>query len=111
MRISPQKQAGPLPNGSEPLRFGSLISICAMFIAGVGLVSLLGWALEMPVLASLGSGMIPVAPSTAVMFVLYAGAIFFRAHLRENRIFYWTGLFINTAGAIIAALLFVLSVS
>jgi PAS domain S-box-containing protein len=80
-----------------------------MFAAGVGLVSLLGWALGLPALASLGSGMIPVAPSTAVMFMLYAVAIFLRSRLPEGRVSYWSGVSINITGALIAALLLVLS--
>jgi PAS domain S-box-containing protein len=98
-----------LPNARGPVRFRLLISICAAFIAGVGLVALLGWVLELPVLASLGSGMVPVAPSTAVLFVLYACAIFLRTHFPKSRVAYWTDVSINVAGALIAALLFVLS--
>jgi PAS domain S-box-containing protein len=104
-----QKQAGPLLNGWGPHRFQLLISVCALFVAGVGFVSLLGWALELPVLASLGSGKIPVAPSTAVMFVLYACAIFLRTHLQDSRVAYWAGVSINAAGALLAAVLLVLS--
>jgi two-component system, cell cycle sensor histidine kinase and response regulator CckA len=107
MNIFSQNQDGPLPNG--PRRFRLLISICAMFVAGVGFVSLLGWVLELPVLESLGSGMIPVAPSTAVMFVLYACAIYLRTHFQKNRVSYWAGVSINTAGALLVALLLVLS--
>jgi PAS domain S-box-containing protein len=80
-----------------------------MMVAIVGFVSLLGWALELPVLASLGSGKIPVAPSTAVMFVMVAGAIFLRILLQKSRASYWAGVSINTAGALIAALLLALS--
>jgi len=110
MDISSKKHAGPLPNDWGPHPFRLLISICAMFVAGVGFVALLGWVLELPVLASLGSGMIPVAPSTAVMFVLYAGAIFLRTHFQKSRVTYWTGLSINSAGSLVALCLFILSV-
>jgi PAS domain S-box-containing protein len=109
MKMSAQKRAGPPPNGLEPLRFRLLVSICVMFVAGVGFVALLGWALKLPVLESLGSGMIPVAPSTAVMFVLYACTIYLRTHLQRSRVSYWAGVSINTAGALPAALLLVLS--
>ncbi|MBI5640265.1 MAG: PAS domain S-box protein [Nitrospirae bacterium] len=99
----------PQSNGRGSFRFQLLISICGVFVAGVGLVALLGWALELPVLSSLGSGRIPVAPSTAGLFVVYAGAIFLRTHFLKNRVSYWTGIAINSAGALLAALLFVLS--
>ena len=110
MNISSPKQApAPLPNGWGPDRFRLLISICAMFVAGVGFVSLLGWLIELPVLASLGSGNIPVAPSTAMLFVLYAGAIFMRARFQKSSISYWAGVSINAAGALTAAVLLSLS--
>ena len=43
------------------------------------------------------------------MFVMYAGAIFLRTHLQKSRVSYWAGVSINAAGALIAAMLFVLS--
>jgi len=109
MRISSQKQAGLQPNGWDTDLFRLMIRICAIFVAGVGFVSLLGWALDLPILATLGSGKIPVAPSTALMFVLYAGAIILRTYLPKGRIATWVGLSMNAAGALIAAILFALS--
>jgi PAS domain S-box-containing protein len=105
-----ESAASGLPrNGRQALRLRLLINICAAFVAGVGLVALLGWVFELPVLASLGSGLIPVAPSTAEMFILYALAVFLRANLPFHRRTYWAGLTINAGGALIAALLFVVS--
>ncbi len=101
--------SGLLPNAPEPPRFRLLISICAAFVAGVGLVALLGWVLGLPVLASLGSGMIPVAPSTAELFVLYAVSLFLRSDQPLPRWKYLAGMSINGAGALIATLLLVLS--
>jgi PAS domain S-box-containing protein len=85
----------------------SLVS--AFLVAGIGMVALLGWILYLPMLASLGSGMIPVAPSTAVMFMLYAEAVFLRTRQPMRPAFYWAGLCIAAAGALAAALLLVLS--
>jgi PAS domain S-box-containing protein len=98
-----------LPVAQKPGRFRLLSRICAVLVAGIGLVAFLGWILEMPVLASLGSGMIPMAPSTAVLFVLYAVAVFLRAYLPLSRGTYWIGLSVNSAGALVALLLFILS--
>jgi PAS domain S-box-containing protein len=86
-----------------------LIGICAALVAGIGAVSLLGWVPGLAFLASLGSGMIPVAPSTAVMFILYAGAIFLRTHLQKSRTAYWSGVSISAIGALLAAALLILS--
>jgi len=102
--------SGPLPNDRGPIRFRLLIDICSAFVAGVGLIALLGWVLGLPALASLGSGMIPVAPSTAVLFMLYAGAISLRTHLPKGPVSYWAGVSINAAGFLVALCLFILSV-
>jgi PAS domain S-box-containing protein len=82
-----------------------------MIVAGVGFVSLFGWLLELPVLASLGPGNIPVAPSTALLFVLYAGAIFLRTRSRKSNASYWAGVSITAAGALIVAVLLSLSLT
>jgi PAS domain S-box-containing protein len=97
------------PNAREPVRFRLLVGICAAFVAAVGIVALLGWVLKLTVLISLGEGMIPVAPSTAVLFVLYAIAVFVRAVLPYDRRACFAGLYINSAGALMAAVLLVLS--
>jgi PAS domain S-box-containing protein len=101
--------SGPPPKAPESLRFRLLISICAAFVAGVGLVALLGWTLGLPVLASLGPSMIPVAPSTAELFVLYAISLFIRSGMPLPRWKYLAGIYINGAGALTALLLLVLS--
>jgi PAS domain S-box-containing protein len=90
-------------------RSWSVSVICVVLTAAIGTVALLGWLLDMPLLSSLGSGMIPVAPSTAVMFILYSAAVFLRMRLPASRPAYWAGLAINTAGAFVAALLLILS--
>lgn len=102
--------SGPLPNALGPIRFRLLSRICAAFVAAVGFAAFFGWMLDMPVLASLGSGMIPVAPSTAALFVLYACAILLRTHLPKGRVSYWAGVSINAAGLLVAVCLFILSV-
>lgn len=96
---------------SESASLGRLlVRICALFTAGIGLIAIIGWWIDQPVLASLGSGRIPVAPSTAAMFVLYALAVYLRASLSINRLTYWTGLSLNVAGSLIALGLFILSI-
>lgn len=103
------KSMSALPVAQEPGRLRPMVSICAVLVAGIGLIALLGWVLGLPFLASLGSDKIPVAPSTAVLFVLYAVAVLLRAQLPARRGTYWIGLSINSAGALAALLLFILS--
>jgi PAS domain S-box-containing protein len=47
-------------------------------VAALGVAILAGWMFERPALARLGSQEVPVAPSTAFLFVLFAGAILLR---------------------------------
>jgi PAS domain S-box-containing protein len=96
-----------MSNGLVPYRARLLIRICALFIAGVGFVSFLGWSLGLPVLASLGSGMVPVAPSTALMFGIYAIVILFSTHRRKNRALNWIGVSIIAAGTLLAVVLLI----
>jgi signal transduction histidine kinase len=86
----------------------AVILVCAAFVVCTGIAALLGWLLDLPFLASLGSGMIPVAPSTALMFVMYGVALFLRS-LPSHRGAYLAGLSIVSAGALVALLLFILS--
>jgi PAS domain S-box-containing protein len=98
------KTSPPLPIIQGPVPFQLLVRICAGFVALAGGIALLGWILGSPFLSSLGSGTIPVAPSTAALFVLYAVALFLRS-FPPQRGAYWTGLAIASAGAMIVLLL------
>ncbi|ADH84994.1 sensor histidine kinase [Desulfurivibrio alkaliphilus] len=46
------------------------VAFCALAVLGLALLALLGWLAELPRLASFGPGMIPMAPSTALFFLL-----------------------------------------
>ena len=98
----------PQPIAGERIPLPLLIRLCAGLVAITGSVALLGWLLGSPFLSSLGSGKIPVAPSTAVFFVLYAATLFLRSRT-PRRWAYWTGLAITSAGAVIALALLLLS--
>jgi PAS domain S-box-containing protein len=79
------------------------------FAAILGFVALAGWILELPVLVSLGQGWIPMAPSTALLFVLCGTAMFFSARVPLSRAAHWTGVSVGAAVAVIGLLLFFLS--
>ncbi len=93
---------------SAPLRFRPVILACAAFTAVVGGVALLGWITGRLEVASLGAGKIPMAPSTALLFVLYAAAIFFRS-FTPRRVAALAGLSVNAAGALVALSLLILA--
>ena len=62
-----------------PVRIGGGIA------AAVGCIALMGWLLAVPRLASLGQGLIPMAPSTAVLFVAYGAVVLFIHRATRNR--------------------------
>ena len=83
--------------------------LCGAIAAGFGFLALLGWALELPFLASFGEDRIPMAPIAAVLFVLYGSAVVQRARLPFSRGARAIVTASTAAGALIAALVLVLS--
>jgi PAS domain S-box-containing protein len=77
--------------------------------AGIGLVALLGWILGIPFFASFGADLIPMAPSTALLFVLFGVVLFFRKRFPQSRGVYVTGIAVGSMGVIMALLLFTFS--
>jgi PAS domain S-box-containing protein len=91
-------------------RFPStLILICGILAAGIGFVALLGWLAGIPILSSLGSGRIPMAPSTALLFLLYGLGVLLLPRPSFGRVAFRTGMVIGGAGAMAALLLLILS--
>ncbi|MFY9328924.1 MAG: PAS domain S-box protein [Georgfuchsia sp.] len=75
----------------------------------LGLIALAGWIFGLPVLASLGRGWIPMAPSTALLSMLFGAAIFSTARTSPSRTAQLVGIVIGSSGALFALLLFILS--
>jgi PAS domain S-box-containing protein len=94
------------PQNSSGLK---TVRLCGTAAAGLGFIALLGWALGLPFLASLGPDKIPMAPSTALLFVLYGVATLLRARLPLGRGAHRVGVAVNSVGALVALLLLILS--
>ncbi|MBI5510882.1 MAG: PAS domain S-box protein [Deltaproteobacteria bacterium] len=77
-------------------------------VAAFGFSALAGWVLDLPQLASLGSGLIPMAPSTASLFVLHGLVLWLRAESPQTRLAAWTAHAAAGLAALVALLLFVL---
>src|ERR1035437_4551568 len=75
----------------------------------LGLIALAGWTLELPVLTSFGPGLIPMAPSSALLTVLCGTAVFLSTRVPPSRAARWTGVAFGAAVALIGLLLFFLS--
>lgn len=52
-----------------------LLTFAALIVSGLGAIALLGWLADLPWLASFGEDKIPMAPSTALFFILYGGSL------------------------------------
>lgn len=79
--------------------------------AVIGCIAMLGWLLALPRLTSLGQGLIPMAPSTAALFIAYGVAILLSRLAIAN---YGVMLFIRSMlaiGSLISVALFFLSIN
>src|ERR1017187_3953363 len=76
----------PIDHGtgrSFTLSVGVLAS--GIVTSALGLLALLGWVLGLPLLATFGVDLMPMAPSTALLFLLYGAAICLRARMPLSR--------------------------
>jgi PAS domain S-box-containing protein len=87
----------------------TLTRICGILATGIGFVALLGWLAGIPTLSSFGPGRIPMAPSTALLFLLYGAGVLLLSRTSHGRVAFRTGMVIGAAGALAALLLFILS--
>jgi PAS domain S-box-containing protein len=83
-----------------------LSEISGILTAGLGLISLLGWIIGFLTLASFGSEFIPMAPSTALLFVLFGTSILLRVHLPSQQIIHRINILCGLICGLIALLLF-----
>ncbi|GEM_PF-1469432 len=93
--------------GLGVLLFYSILAAGIATVA-IGLLALLGWVLGLPWLASFGANLIPMAPRSAVLFVMYGVAICLRARTPVRRRTFWISVAVGCLGALVALLLFVL---
>ncbi|NWJ51362.1 MAG: hypothetical protein HXX14_10890 [Bacteroidetes bacterium] len=56
---------------AEKSSFGAIQVVSGLIIILIGLFALTGWLLHIPVLSSIRSDFIPMAPATAIVFTLY----------------------------------------
>lgn len=87
----------------------SFVLICGISTACFGFVALLGWVADIPVLTTFGAERIPMAPSTALLFLLYGAGTIYVAHSTLSRTASRIVMIIGSAGALVSLLLFLLS--
>ena len=100
----------PLRNHPAPPldRKRLLLRLSSLAVIGAGGVVLLGWIFGFPLFSSLGTDTIPMAPSTALLFLLYGVGILLHASIPHGKKC-WPGAALITLGAAIAMSLLVLS--
>lgn len=96
-----------LPN----VTYGLLVKIGAGTASLIGCIAMAGWLLVMPRLVSLGQGLIPMAPSTAMLFIAYGFVFLPASRVTGEPRFRVISLSIFTAGGCISLALFVLSIN
>ena len=107
--IAPPVHPAPQSIGQPPFLLLYLVRIGGTVAAVIGCIALAGWMLDFPRLASLGQGHIPMAPSTAILFVAYGIAALLARRARCNRRARLLWLAIFALGSVIAGFLFLLS--
>ncbi len=88
-----------------------VIQVCGLLTFFIGVSALLGWILDIPQLASIASGKIPMALSSAVLFVAFGFIIFFHNRIFPNRTMFRVGVIISSAGILVALLFLYLSMN
>src|SRR3990172_8361940 len=89
--------------------FRALPRFFGMAAGGVGLVALSRWILGLPFLATFGTRLIPMAPSTALLFTLFGLALSLANRYSRYRSAYVIGITVSSIGAVSGLVFFVLS--
>ncbi|MBI2571688.1 MAG: hypothetical protein HYV63_32155, partial [Candidatus Schekmanbacteria bacterium] len=75
-----------------------LTQVSGVIVAGFGVSALSGWFADLDLLTTFGQGYIPMAPSTALVFLLFGGALALHSALPHRRAARWA----STASGIMA---------
>ena len=61
------------------------VRLCVLLVFAIASVAIVGWLFDLRVLASFGVDNIPMAPSTAILFLLSSGSVFIRVSFPLRR--------------------------
>jgi PAS domain S-box-containing protein len=91
-----------------PLVLIFLLLAAGIATAATGLLALLGWVLDLSRLASFGADLIPMAPGTALLFLLYGVAVCLRTRTPLSHRTFRISVAMVGLGTMVALLLFAL---
>ncbi|HBG92266.1 MAG: hypothetical protein A2X54_03900 [Nitrospirae bacterium GWF2_44_13] len=57
-------------------RYKVAVLVCGFFIAAIGFIAIIGWLLDIRILHSIRADYIPMAPSTALVFIIMGSSLF-----------------------------------
>jgi len=97
------------PNENRKLNI--FIQVCGLLTIFLGISAILGWIFNIPQLASFDADLIPMALSTAVLFVAYGLLIFFHSRLSSSRLMFRVEVVVSCIGILVALVLFYFSLS
>ena len=102
-----------MKNSKQAVIHAGTIAVVAAGIvtAAIGLLAMLGWILKIPLLASFGTNLIPMAPSTALLFILMGISVSLRNCMPQNRGLSFVSLSIGSLVAITGLVLFISSLA
>jgi TRAP-type C4-dicarboxylate transport system permease small subunit len=83
---------------NENRRLNIFIQVCGLIPVVLGFSAVLGWIFDIQQLASFDSGKIPMAISTAVLFVAFGFLIFFYQRIISNRIMFRVEVVVSCNG-------------
>ncbi|MCX6220793.1 MAG: PAS domain S-box protein [Bacteroidia bacterium] len=109
MNDEDKTKEGRINDEKERARPFLMTQLFALLTSGVGIVAILGWILGAPILASFSNSLIPMAPSTAILFVSFGIAVLLCSRFPKSSWFYKAGIIISSIGTLIALLLLFLS--
>ncbi len=83
---------------NENRRLNIFIQVCGLLTILLGLSAILGWISNISQLASFNADIIPMALSTAVLFVAFGFLIFFYQRIISNRIMFRVEVVVSCNG-------------
>ncbi len=95
----------------EKRKINLIIQVCGLLTVFLGVSAILGWISDIPQLATFAAGKIPMALSTAVLFVVYGLIIFVHNRITKSHIMSSVGVAISFIGILFTLLLLYLSLS
>jgi hypothetical protein len=85
-------------------KFNKIAYVCSILTAGLGMIAMVGWVLNWRILSSIRLQYIPMAPNTALLFILTGGVLFIRPVWSMNKFIYKSALLFVLLSIVIASI-------